>query len=128
MVLDEQKQPVFDANSLMKTNEYKNETKKKRTQTGEGTVPYLAAKPPFLSDAQLVCLSPEDYGAWEFSNRMLTWATDLHGMFMTMNVLQRIVVAFLTGVRSHDNVWGRTAPDLSGRSKWQPPLELSQQD
>jgi hypothetical protein len=101
--------------------------------TGDGTVPYEAAIPPFLGEENLVCLADDDFGYWEVRDRILEGGVagrnvGLHAMLPAMNVVEKLVVCHLKGDAgrpgpSHGGVWGRRAPDLDPAADWRPPLE-----
>jgi hypothetical protein len=79
--------------------------------TGDGTVPFAGALPPFLQEENLVCLSPDDYGYWELEDRVLTKVAGFHGILPNMNMLHRMLVRFLTNRPDrHGNTWGRRYP------------------
>ena len=104
-----------------------------REDTGDGTVPYRGARPAFLPQDALVCVTDDDFGYWEIRDRLLEHgafgkSVTLHSLLPAMNVVQRLVVCHLKGARgrrgaSHDGVWGRRAPDLASDAPWRPPIE-----
>ena len=95
-------------------------------QTGDGTVPFEGAVPPFLSEDQLVLISPDDYGFWEAADKALTKFGGFHGILPNMNMVQRMVIRFLTnGSNRYGNTWGRAVPYIE---KWNPPLSLKQKN
>ncbi|MBL28868.1 MAG: hypothetical protein CMM50_15100 [Rhodospirillaceae bacterium] len=90
--------------------------------TGDGTVPFEGAVPKFLDRANLVCVTPDDYGYWELSDRATTKLAGFHGILPNMNMLHRLIVRHFTGRPDrHGNTWGRPAP---GVEAWAPPLDL----
>jgi pimeloyl-ACP methyl ester carboxylesterase len=96
-------------------------------ETGDGTVPYAGALPSFVSHSRIVAVSPEDFGYWELRDRALGAVAGLHGLLPAMNLVQKLVVAFLKGEagqpgRGHAGVWGRRAPDLALNVEWNPPI------
>jgi hypothetical protein len=101
--------------------------------TGDGTVPYEAAVPPFLEAGNVVALSDEDFGYWEVRDRVLSRgvagrSVSLHSLLPAMNVVEKLVVCHLTadaGAKgaAHGGVWGRRAPGLAHDAPWRPPLE-----
>lgn len=93
---------------------------KNKTETGDGTVPYLGAKPAFLDTANLVCVSKGDYGWAEVGDRALAQFGGLHGALPVMNLSHRLISSHFLGGRVGD-LWGHTPPDLEGA--WAPPLK-----
>jgi pimeloyl-ACP methyl ester carboxylesterase len=95
----------------------------KSVDTGDGTVPYLGAKPTFLGVENLVCVCPDDLGYWEWGDRAMLPMVGFHGMLPKVNLIHRLIVAHLRGEKAtgNDSLWGRAAPDIGDR-KWNPPL------
>ena len=94
--------------------------------TGDGTVPYKGARPPFLSEDQLVLISPEDYAFWEMGDKALTKLGGFHGILPNMNLVHRILLRFFTdGSDKYGNTWGRAVP---GVAQWNPPLKLKRRN
>jgi len=92
----------------------------KRIFTGDGTVPYAGAVPPFLPANQLVCVTPDDFGYWELADRVLTKAAGFHGILPNMNMIHRLITCFLAAKKDkYGNTWGRPAPEIEN---WQPPI------
>lgn len=91
--------------------------------TGDGTVPFEGAVPPFLSEDQLVLITPDDYGFWELSDKALSKVGGFHGILPNMDLIKRILIRFFTntGDGKYDNTWGRATP---GVQQWNPPLPL----
>jgi hypothetical protein len=94
--------------------------------TGDGTVPYPGAVPSFLDPANLVCLSPEDFGYWEIGDRLLGKVTTLHAFLPNMNVVHRLITAHFKGAhneqgRANPAIWGWRAPNVGG-DQWKPPI------
>lgn len=96
--------------------------------TGDGTVPYWSAAPPFLDKNRLVAVSDDDFGYWELGDRVLErWAANLHSMLPSMNRVIKLTAAFLQAEegekgRAHDGIKGRRVPDLPPQVIWDPPL------
>ncbi len=87
-------------------------------RTGDGTVPFEGAVPAFLSEDNLVCVVPDDFGSWEITNRAILKLSGFHGILPAMDMLHRLIVLHFTGLTdTHGNVWGRAAP---GVTNWQP--------
>lgn len=99
------------------------DTTKNWRQTGDGTVPYEGAVPPFLGEDELVLITPDDYGFWELSDKALSKVGGFHGILPNMDLLKRILIRFFTntGDSKYDNTWGRAVP---GIQNWNPPLSL----
>ncbi len=98
-------------------------------ETGDGTVPYRAAVPPFLDPTRLVCVSPEDFGYWELRDRFLgRHVANLHGLLPAMNRVIKLSAAFLMGERgrpapAHPGLRGRRSPGCWKTGEpWRPPF------
>lgn len=90
--------------------------------TGDGTVPFSGAVPPFLAVNNLVCVTPDDFGYWEVQDRLTASVAGFHGILPNMDMLHRLIVRHFTGAPDpHQNTWGRPAP---GVTNWQPPMPL----
>lgn len=111
-------QPAFEFHGSDRRNAWPNST-----ETGDGTVPFLGAEPAFLDRANLVCVTPDDYGYWELEDKALTrFGGGFHGILPNMNMLHRLIVRFLTGAPDpHRNTWGRPAPGIT-HDAWKPPI------
>ena len=89
--------------------------------TGDGTVPFRGALPNFLPREKLVCVTPDDFGYWEVQDRLLTSVAGFHGILPNMDMLHRLIVAFLTDRKDkHGNIWGRRPPGVP-KDAWNPP-------
>lgn len=136
---DDRDAPFFDLRSADRKNGWPEEDidehgfrVARRVDTGDGTVPYEAAVPPFLDPDNLVCLADDDFGYWEIRDRFLERgiagkSVSLHSMLPAMNVVEKLVVCHLKGERgepgpSHPGVWGRRSPELGEDQEWRPPL------
>jgi pimeloyl-ACP methyl ester carboxylesterase len=114
--------PDFQFHSSDRDNQWANHDQAQRIYTGDGTVPFEGAVPSFLERANLVCVTPEDYGYWEWSDQITTAIAGFHGLMPNMNMLHRLIVRHFTGASDdHGNTWGRRAP---GVENWAPPLPL----
>ncbi|HVN58748.1 MAG TPA: alpha/beta hydrolase [Bacteroidales bacterium] len=92
--------------------------------TGDGTVPFEGAVPPFLNEENLVCITPDDYGYWELKDKALSAIGGFHGILPNMNMIHRLIVRFLKDLDDiRGNTWGSRAP---GAEKWNPPLKLTE--
>ncbi len=79
--------------------------------TGDGTVPFPAACPPFLARENLVCVTPDDFSFWEIKDKALAKLAGFHAFLPTMNLVQRLTIKFLRPAFSGD-VWARPAPGV----------------
>ncbi len=117
-------QPDFDLRSKDRADEWENADPQQQRLTGDGTVPYEGAVPQFLSEKNLVLVTPADYGYWELQDRAFTLAAGFHGILPNMNMLHRLIVRFFTDrPDKHKNTWGRPAPGVDIKD-WDPPLTL----
>jgi pimeloyl-ACP methyl ester carboxylesterase len=92
--------------------------------TGDGTVPFEGAIPPFLKEENLICVTPEDYGYWEIGDRAISGLAGFHGILPNMNMLHRLIVRFLKDLDDdRGSTWGHKAP---GVDIWNPPLNLEE--
>lgn len=128
-VVDRDDGPFFDLRSLDRLNGYPDgEQGAARWDTGDGTVPYWAALPPFLEKNRLIGVADDDFGYWELANRALErWGANLHGMLPAMNRVIKLCAAFLKADagkkgRAHAGIRGRRAPDLAPDERWNPPI------
>lgn len=116
--------PDFDLRKGDRLNNWKETNPKGRRDTGDGTVPFAGAMPPFLEEENLVLVTPDDYGYWEVQDKIFTKASGFHGILPNMNMLHRMIVRFFTGkADTRNNTWGRRVP---GVSTWKPPLSLNE--
>jgi hypothetical protein len=113
--------PVFDLASGGRMDEIGNADPSIRVLTGDGTVPFLGALPPFLGSERVVCVTPDDFGYWEVGDKLLRKAAGFHGMLPKMNLVNRMAAAFLTG-KKRRGAWGRPAPGLDDPRDWAPPV------
>ena len=88
--------------------------------TGDNTVPYLGARTKFIPTEQVVCVTPSDFGFWEFKDKLLEKG-GFHSSLPNMNLVQRLVVSHLKGEK-YGQIWGRPPPDLDGGVPWDPPI------
>jgi hypothetical protein len=117
----------FDLVSKDRDNKWKKgEGSLLRRLTGDGTVPFEGAVPPFLKEENLVCITPEDFGYWEFQDKVLSKLAGFHGILPNMGMLHRMLVRFFTGRPDpRGNTWGRRAP---GVERWATPMEMRERD
>lgn len=104
-----------------RVDEWTNEDPELRVRTGDGTVPYLGARPGFLQSENLVCVAPSDFGYWEVADRGLLHMAGFHGILPKLNLVHRLIVSHFSG-ESRKGTWGRRAPDC-GDTTWSPPIE-----
>ena len=116
-------EPKFIFSSSDRDDQWSNlDDPEKRRRTGDGTVPFEGAVPQFLSEENLICVTPDDYGYWEVQDRMLSRLSGFHGILPNMDMLHRMVVAHLSGREGrHGNIWGRPAPGVKD-SDWKPAI------
>lgn len=119
------KGPDFQFRSIDRDNKWTTgKEASERRLTGDGTVPFDGALPPFLGLEQIVCVTPDDFGYWEVQDRLVSRVAGFHGILPNMDMLHRLTVRHFTGrPDNHGNTWGRSAP---GVTNWQPPLKLQQ--
>ncbi|WP_428248899.1 lipase family alpha/beta hydrolase [Ferrovibrio sp.] len=87
-------------------------------RSGDGTVPLAGALPRFLAPNQVVCVTPDDFGAWEIADQALNKLAGFHALLPNMNLTQRLAVRFLRP-ESRSDIWGRPLP---GVKQWDPPI------
>lgn len=121
-IVEKNHAPFFDLSSTLRRNGYASDDPAARVETGDGTVPYLGAKPPFIPVEKLVCVTPDDFGYWEWGDRLLEGPVGLHGMLPKMNLINRVLASFFTNKR-RKGTWGRPAPDLADPKAWDPPVK-----
>lgn len=121
--------PFFDLRSLDRMQGYPSRPGgPDETDTGDGTVPYRAAVPPFLDAREVVAVSPDDFGYWELRDRILGSLAGLHSLLPAMNRCIKLTGAFLDGPAGraasvHRGLEARRPPGVSA-SDWDPPLAL----
>lgn len=116
--------PHFDLSSELRMNRWGDPDPSEQVRTGDGTVPYKGAIPPFLGAENLICVTPDDYGYWELADKAATKLAGFHGILPNMNMLHRLITRFFTGKSDRNkNTWGRAAPGV-GAEDWDPPLPL----
>jgi len=100
--------PWFELGNVR--NEWKKGIPANDIYTGDNTVPYLGARSNFIPTEEIVCVTPADFGFWEFKDKLLEKG-GFHSTLPNMNLVQRLVVSHLKG-EIYGDVWGRPAPDL----------------
>ena len=114
--------PRFNLTGADRTNDWTPGDWVGKVQTGDGTVPYLGAKPSFVAPERLVCVCDDDFGYWELKDRFLEGiGVGLHATLPLMNGVQRLVASHFLG-RAFGEVGGRPAPDIGVRT-WNPPIK-----
>ncbi len=118
---DDDGKPRFQLADDHVRNDWGDADPMKRIYTGDNTVPYLGARTKFIPTEQVVCVTPKDFGFWEFKDRLLE-KTGFHSSLPNMNLVQRLVTChFKDGI--YGDVWGRPAPDLREGVDWDPPIK-----
>lgn len=116
--------PQFELTGGDRQNFWQDRDPRAARATGDGTVPFEGALPKFLDEANLVCVTPEDFGYWELEGRAFTRIAGFHGILPNMNMIHRLLVRFFTGgADRRGNTWGRAVPGVT-RAQWDPPLPL----
>lgn len=121
--------PLFDISSRDRMNKWAplppSAGPDERSLTGDGTVPFSGARPAFLADQHLVCVTPGDFGYWEIGDKLLTHVGGFHGILPNMNLVQRLIVRHFSGAPDkRETTWGRRAPGVEP-ADWKPPMELA---
>ena len=95
-----------------------------RRLTGDETVPFEGAVPPrFLPYSSLLCVTPDDYGDWEFSGKAAKLLGGFHGTLPRMNLVHRLIVRHFAGRSNrHGETWAWPPPGVS-YGDWDPPLK-----
>jgi hypothetical protein len=128
--------PLYDLRSAHRENHWKDldpdkpldaTSETRRRRTGDGTVPFEGAVPKFLSERNLVCVTPADFGYWEAVDRTLSSLKGFHGLLPNMNMLHRMLAAhFVRGRKDRNqgryrNIWGQPAPGVR-LTDWDPAI------
>lgn len=90
-----------------------------KTRTGDNTVPYLAARCAFVPAEEIVCVTPGDFGFFEFRDKLLT-ELGFHSAIPNMNLVQRLVTSHLLG-RPQGKLGGHPSPEIEP-ADWDPPV------
>lgn len=88
--------------------------------TGDGTVPFLGARCGFIPEDEVVCVCPDDFGMFEFKDRLIA-QLGFHSAIPGMNLVHRMVADHLKG-RASRSKGGRPSP-LLGQNAWNPPVK-----
>ena len=104
----------------------KNEWPKNREteKTGDGTVPYLGALPPFMNKEKIICVCPEDLSRWEVKDTILVKTMGLHPFLPVINLVQRLTVKFLKESFG-GKVWAWRPPGVE-MANWDTPNWLTE--
>lgn len=89
----------FVLDSADRKNEWGLSNNKNKRLTGNNTVPFKGAIPKFLSEANLVCVTPDDFGYFELIDKTLTKLAEFHGILPNMNMVHRLVVRFIKNAK-----------------------------
>jgi pimeloyl-ACP methyl ester carboxylesterase len=111
--------PTFDIRSVDRMNAWGSKHGD-RTLTGDGTVPFAAACPSFLPRERLVCIRPKGFGYWELRDRATLATAGFHASLTTMNLVHRLVAAFLLG-KKRKGIGGWRPPGVAPAA-WKPPI------
>jgi pimeloyl-ACP methyl ester carboxylesterase len=117
----ERRGPWFDLRGDDRMNRWRASDPAARRRTGDGTVPYLGARAPFLPEEKLVCLRPRDLGYWEIGDRLVRRVAGFHAGLPAMNLVHRLTAAFLLGEPNRKGIWGRRPPGVPADA-WDPPI------
>ena len=93
----------------------------RKTRTGDGTVPYLGARSSFIPPEEVVCLTPDDFGFFEFRDKLLL-ELGFHTAVSNMNLTQRLVISHLLG-RPQGKLGGHPSPEIDP-ADWDPPIKI----
>jgi hypothetical protein len=87
-------------------------------RTGDGTVPFAGACPPFLPSEALVCVTQKDLAFFEIRDQRLNSFVGLHAILPLINPVHRLAIRHLfPGFRG--KISGRHPP---GVEMWDPPI------
>jgi hypothetical protein len=87
--------------------------------TGDTTVPYAGARCAFVPEEEIVCVTPADFGFFEFGDKLIN-QIGFHTAIPGMDAVQRLVISHLRGA-PQGRPFGLPAPGVSKRS-WNPPV------
>ncbi len=117
----ERDRPHFDLASSDRMNRWDSVDPEVKARTGDGTVPFHGAQSSFIPLEKIICLRPADFGYWEVRDRLLRRVAGFHAGLPTMNLVHRLVAAFLLGEHSRKGMWGWRAPGVAA-GEWDPPI------
>ena len=89
-----------------------------RTKTGDNTVPFLGARCAFIPEEQVVCVTPGDFGFFEFKDKLIN-QLGFHSAIPNMNFAQRLVINHLLDRPNPKG--GSPSPNVTPAS-WNPPV------
>jgi pimeloyl-ACP methyl ester carboxylesterase len=90
-----------------------------KVRTGDGTVPYLGARAAFVPVTEVVCVTPGDFGFFEFRDKILS-EVGFHSAIPNMNLVQRLVTSHLLG-RKERSPAAHPSPEIDPKL-WDPPI------
>jgi hypothetical protein len=120
-IRSEKGRPWLELRSRDRMNAWLQPDDELRVLTGDGTVPFRGAVPPFLPLNRLVCLRPSDFGYWEIRDRALRSAAGFHGTLPTMNLVHRLTAAFLLDDPRRRGIAAWRPPGVTSAA-WAPPI------
>lgn len=88
-------------------------------RTGDNTVPFSGAQCSFVPANQIICISPDEFGFFEFKDRLLN-QLGFHSALPSMNLVQRLVISHLLG-RQQGKLEGYPSPEIDPTT-WDPPV------
>jgi pimeloyl-ACP methyl ester carboxylesterase len=91
-----------------------------KLRTGDGTVPYLGARAAFIPVEEVVCVTPGDFGFFEFRDKILS-EVGFHSAAPNMNLVQRLVTSHLLG-RTERSPAAHPSPEIDPKT-WNPPVK-----
>jgi pimeloyl-ACP methyl ester carboxylesterase len=91
-----------------------------KTRTGDNTVPFRGARCGFIPENQIICLSPDEFGFFEFKDRLIN-ELGFHSALPSMNLVQRLVVSHFLGSKM-GKLEGHPSPEIDPNT-WDPPVK-----
>ena len=112
--------PDPSGNPLFVLEEPSNEwSQGRKTRTGDNTVPYLGSRCAFVPVEEIICLTPDDFGFFEFGDKLIG-ELGFHSAIPNMNLAQRLVTSHLLG-RPQGKLGGHPSPEIDPKA-WDPPI------
>jgi pimeloyl-ACP methyl ester carboxylesterase len=111
-------QPHFDLNGL-RPDDWG--TDPNSTATGDYSVAFDGATPTFQDRNRFVCLEIADFSPSENDKKQGAETVGLHAILPMMDLLQRIVTAYLLDTPNPTNIWGHYPPGVAPEA-WNPPV------
>jgi hypothetical protein len=91
--------------------------------TGDNTVGVRGARSPFIPAEEVVCVTVDDYGFFEFEDKLLA-RNNFHSAMPNMNLVHRFITTHLRGEPYGDIVGrGRPLPGVD-HDAWSPPIPI----